>query len=276
MRERVILLVLLAAVLHAVWNALLKGCDDRAQFMARMSSAMGVLALIIVPFVSLPARASWVYIAVSAFLHIGYNMLLLETYKTSDFGSAYPIARGISPLLVTLGAFFLMQQRPTEVAIAAIALISAGIIFLSSERTGGRLATLSAVATGASIAAYTVVDGMGVRVSQNTVSYTAWVFASYLLMPVVLAILGSSYTSVNKRNMLRPAGAGLLSLAAYALVLWATHYEPVGIVSVLRETSVLWAVVLSRFFLGEKVSLRRVTSAVMICFGVFLLIAKSK
>jgi drug/metabolite transporter (DMT)-like permease len=274
MQQHVILLVLLAAILHALWNALLKGCDDRTQFMARMSFAIGILALIIVPFVPLPARSSWVYIGLSAVLHLGYNMLLLETYRTSDFGSAYPTARGISPLLVTLGAFVFMQQRPTALAIAAIVLISAGIIFLATEKaSAGKSAALPAIATGICIAAYTVVDGMGVRASHNTISYTAWIFASYLLMLPLLAVIGTPRPSVTIKNMLQPTGAAVFSLAAYGLVLWATQYQAVGIVSALRETSVLWAVVLSRFFLGEKVTVRRATSAVMICLGVAFLIS---
>ena len=276
MHERVILLVLLAALLHAVWNALLKGTDDRAQFMARMCSAIGLLALMIVPFFPLPARPAWIYIGISGILHGIYNLLLLKTYRTSDFGSAYPIARGISPLLVTLGGFLFMQQRPTATAVGAIAVISAGIVFLSTEKRGsGKAINLPAMATGASIAAYTVTDGMGVRASGNTISYTAWVFASYLFMPVVLVLLGLRLTALRKGDLFRPVGAAVFSLAAYTLVLWATHYEDVGIVSALRETSVLWAVILSRFFLGEKGSWRRVVSAVMICLGIFVLIAKS-
>ena len=276
MHERAIILVLLSAVLHATWNAQLKGSSGRAQFMANMSAAMGVLALLCVPFVPLPAPASWVYIAISALLHLCYNLLLLENYKKNDFGSAYPIARGVSPLLVTIGAFLLMRQRPTGFAVAAIAMISMGIVFLSAEKTKtGKRAILSAIATGASIAAYTVVDGMGVQRSQSTISYTVWVFASYLLMPAVLMLLRAPIGFVGWNSMPRPIGAAAFSLSAYALVLWAMHYVDVGIVSALRETSVLWAVILSRVFLGEAFTWRRVASASMICLGVILLIARS-
>lgn len=276
MHERAIILVLFSALFHATWNAQLKGCNDRTQFMANMSIAMGVLALICLPFVPFPAPSSWKCVAVSALLHLCYNVLLLENYKRNDFGSAYPIARGISPFLVTLGAFFLMRQRPTGFAVAGIAMISMGILFLSLEKAGaGKQATLSAVATGATIAAYTVVDGMGVQRSQNTISYTVLVFASYLLMPAVLMLLRAPIGLVKWNSMPRPAGAALFSLSAYALVLWATHYVDVGIVSALRETSVLWAVIISRVFLGEAFRWRRLASALMICLGVILLIARS-
>jgi drug/metabolite transporter (DMT)-like permease len=275
MHERAIVLVLLSALLHATWNAQLKGCKDRTRFMATMSIAMGALASICVPFVPLPTPSSWVCIAISAVLHICYNLLLLENYKKGDFGSAYPIARGISPLLVTLGAILLMRQRPTSVPVAAIAIISMGIVFLSTERAkAGKRATFSALATGVSIAAYTVVDGMGVQRSQNTISYTVWVFASYLLMPVILMLLKARGDLAKMDSMPRPIGAAMFSLSAYALVLWATHYVDVGIVSALRETSVLWAVIISRVFLGEAFTWRRLSSALMICLGVILLIAR--
>jgi drug/metabolite transporter (DMT)-like permease len=270
-------LVLLSAILHATWNAQLKGSSDRSQFMANMSTSMGVLALFCLFFVPLPVGSAWVCIALSAVLHIAYNLLLLQNYRISDFSSAYPIARGISPLLVTLGAFLLMHQRPNLFAICGVAMISAGIVFLStgSDRAGTR-ATLSALATGAIIAAYTVTDGMGIQRSQNTLTYTAWVFASYLLMPVVLLLLRVPVKIITTENLPRAAGAGAFSLVAYTLVLWATHYVDVGVVSALRETSVLWAIVLARLFLGEAFTWRRVVSASIICLGIASLVLKAR
>jgi drug/metabolite transporter (DMT)-like permease len=270
-------LVLLSAVLHASWNAQLKGSSDRFQFMAHMSMCMGVLALICTLFLPLPVGAVWMCIAVSAVLHIAYNLLLLQNYRISDFSSAYPIARGISPLLVTFGAFFLMHQRPNVFASCGVAMISAGIVFISTgKERAGTQATMSALATGAIIAAYTVTDGMGIQRSQNTLTYTAWVFASYLLMPVVLLLLRIPVQIVKTENLPRALGAGVFSLAAYTLVLWATHYVDVGVVSALRETSVLWALVLGRVFLGETFTWRRVVSASVICLGIGCLVLKSR
>ena len=270
-------LVLFSAVLHATWNAQLKGGNDRPQFMTSMSVVMGLLALTCALFVPLPARSSWVCIALSAALHIAYNLLLLQNYKMSDFASAYPIARGISPLLVTLGAFLLMHQRPSIFMITGVAMISVGIVFLSTGKDKtGTFATLSALSTGATIAMYTVVDGMGVQRSQNTISYTVWVFASYLLMPIVLILLRFPIRVLTANSLKHASGAGIFSLAAYTLVLWATHYVEVGIVSALRETSVLWAIIIGRVFLGEAFTWRRTASALLICCGVILLVAMSR
>jgi drug/metabolite transporter (DMT)-like permease len=273
MHHDAVALVLLSAILHATWNAQLKGCSDRSQFMANMSAAMGALALICVPFVPLPVGSAWVCICVSAIFHIAYNLLLLRNYRLSDFSSAYPIARGISPLLVTFGALLLMHQRPNVFAVCGVAMISAGIVFLSTgkAKTGTR-ATISALATGATIAAYTVTDGMGVQRSQNILSYIVWVFASYLLMPLVLLLLRTPVRLIKVQGLPRAAGAGFFSLAAYTLVLWATRYVDVGIVSALRETSVLWAIVLGRVFLGEAFTWRKAASASIICLGIAFLV----
>jgi drug/metabolite transporter (DMT)-like permease len=272
-----IALVLLSAILHATWNALLKGHTDRSQFMANMSLSMGALALICVPFVPLPSSSAWGCIFLSAVLHVAYNLLLLQNYRLSDFSSAYPIARGISRPLVTFGAFLLMRQWPNAFAILGVTMISAGIVFLATGRSkAGTYATLSALATGAIIAAYTVTDGMGVQRSQSTLSYTVWVFASYLFMPVVLLLLRTPVRLVNVQGLPRAVGAGVFSLAAYTLVLWATRYVDMGIVSALRETSVLWAILLGYVFLGEAFTWRRMVSASIICLGIALLVLKAR
>ena len=270
-----IALVLFSAVLHATWNAQLKGSRHRSQFMANMCALMGTLALFCIPVVPLPVRSAWVCVLTSAVLHAAYNLLLLQNYRMSDFSSAYPIARGISPSLVTLGAFLLMHQRPSVFAICGVAMISSGIVFLSTgeERTGSR-AALSALATGTTIAAYTVTDGIGIQRSQNTLSYTVWVFASYLLMPLVLFFMRTPVRVVQGEDLPRTAAAAASSLAAYTLVLWATHHVDVGVVSALRETSVLWAIVLGRLFLGEALTWRRTSAALIICLGIALLIRK--
>ena len=276
MHAHAVTLVLLSALLHATWNAQLKGSNNRSQFMANMSTFMGVLALICLPFVPAPVGSAWACIALSAVLHTVYNLLLLQNYRISDFSSAYPIARGISPLLVTLGAFLLMHQRPNIFVLCGVAMISTGIVFLSTGKDkAGTRATLSALMTGAIIAAYTVTDGMGIQRSQTTLSYTAWVFASYLLMPIVLLLLRVPVQIIKNEDLPRAAGAGAFSLAAYTLVLWATHYVDVGVVSALRETSVLWAVVLGRVFLGEVFTWRRAVSASIICLGIASLVFKS-
>ena len=124
------------------------------------------------------------------------------------------------------------------------------------------------------IAAYTVTDGMGIQRSQNTLSYTVWVFASYLLMPLVLLLKRIPIRVAKGEDLRRATAAAASSLGAYTLVLWATHYVDVGIVSALRETSVLWAILFGRLFLREAFTWRRASAALIICLGISLLVLK--
>jgi drug/metabolite transporter (DMT)-like permease len=271
-----IVLVLLSALLHAAWNAQLKSDKDQAQFMSSMSLAVGVISLLCVPLVGLPGARSWPCIAFSGALHILYNFLLLQKYKNADFSSAYPISRGVSPVFVSLGAFLFMRQHLAMLSLTGISLISCGIFLqvTGKNRLGLRL-TLPAFATGATIAAYTVVDTIGVQRSGNTASYSVWIFASYLFVPALLRVLRFQTHLLDRESMPKAACSGVLSLIAYTVVLWATHSVAVGTVSALRETSVLWAAAIGRVFLGEKLTERKIGSAILICCGVILLVSSN-
>ncbi len=273
MRGYAIPIVLLSAVLHAAWNAQMKGSTDRSRFLASMTAAVGLLAGLSIPFVPAPSRAAWACIGLSSALHLFYNFLLLQNYRISNFSTAYPIARGVSPLLITVGALVLMRQRPHIIAVAGVAMISIGILYLAKEQSRmGARATLFALGTGVAIAAYTVTDTIGVQRSGSTLSYVVWIFASYLLMPPGLLLLQNPIRFEKIQDSLRAVGAGALSMTAYFLVLWATHYVDVGIVSALRETSVLWALVIAHFLLGEPFTWKRFCSASAVCVGIVLLI----
>jgi drug/metabolite transporter (DMT)-like permease len=276
MHTAALILVLLSAILHAAWNAQLKSGKNQAQFMSSMSLAVGAISLICVPLVGLPNVRSWPFIALSGALHILYNFLLLQKYKNADFSSAYPISRGVSPVLVSLGAFLFIRQHLALLSFAGIALISCGILLQVTGKN--RLdfpLMLPAFATGATIAAYTVVDTMGVQRSDSTASYSVWIFASYLFVPALLQMFRFRVHLVDRASMPKALCAGVLSLIAYTVVLWATHYVAVGTVSALRETSVLWAAAIGRVFLGEDLTRRKIGSAVLICCGVILLVGSN-
>jgi len=161
-------LVLFAALLHASWNALLKGGNDGFWAMTVMGIATSLVCAAVAFFLPLPAPASWPYIAASALLHVGYNAFLVRAYRNGDFGSAYPIARGSSPLLVTLGAAIAVGEWPAPLGILGIILVSGGIISLAfRDRRLPEAGILYALGTGIFIAAYSVTDGMGGRLSGN-------------------------------------------------------------------------------------------------------------
>ncbi|MEA3089844.1 MAG: hypothetical protein QOJ04_1186, partial [Caballeronia sp.] len=158
--------VLLAAVLHASWNALLHGNRDRFLSMTWMSIAIAAVSTLVVLFVPWPAEAAWPYIVASGLVHIVYNVSLVRSYRRNDLAQAYPIARGSSPLLVALGAALFAHESIGLLHALGIAMISGGILALALE--GGqvsRAGVLAAVTTGVTIALYTVIDGIGVRSS---------------------------------------------------------------------------------------------------------------
>jgi drug/metabolite transporter (DMT)-like permease len=267
-------LVLLAALLHASWNAMLHGNRDRFLSITWMSIAIAVVATFVVIFMPLPSRAAWPYIVASGLVHIVYNVSLVWAYRRGDLAEAYPIARGSSPLLVTLGAALFAHEAIGALHAFGIALISAGIVAIALQgRRVSHTSVLAALATGATIALYTVIDGIGVRLSGGeALAYTAWMFFFYWLMPVLfIAMHGVGALCSPVRTM--PAsvasslGGGLVAIAAYGIVIWALQSGAMGAVSALRETSVVFAVLIGRLFLREKVNARRWIACVIVAAG---------
>ena len=267
-------LVLFAALLHASWNALLKGGGDGFWAMTVMGIATSLVCAVLAFFLPLPAPASWPYIAASALLHVGYNVFLVRAYRNGDFGSAYPIARGSSPLLVTLGAALAVGEWPALLGIAGIVLVSGGIISLAfRERRLPQAGIFYALGTGMFIAAYSVIDGIGGRSSGNAVAYTVWMclFWGATALPLYLVRRRDSAVWRGMRKTGLAAMGGVISLAAYGIVIFAMTHAPMGSVSALRETSVLFAVLLARIFFGETLTARRILSALVIAAGALCL-----
>lgn len=267
-------LVLFAAFLHASWNALLKGGSDGLWTMTVMGIATSLACAAIAPFLPIPAAASWPYIAASALLHVGYNAFLVRAYRQGDFGSTYPIARGSSPLLVTLGAALTVREWPSRLGMVGILLVSGGIISLAFR--GRRLpesGVLYALGTGAIIAAYSIIDGMGGRLSGNTVAYTVWMCLLWGVTALPIYLLRRPGGAVWRgfRETALAASGGITSLLAYGIVIFAMARAPMGSVSALRETSVLFAVLLARLFFAEALTPRRIVSAIIIAAGALCL-----
>jgi len=271
-------LVLFAALLHASWNALLHGNRDRFLSMTWMSIAIAAIATLIIPFTPLPAAAAWPYIVASGLVHIGYNASLVRAYRRGDLAQAYPIARGSSPLLVTLGAALFAHEAIGPLRAIGIVMISGGIIAIALEAGSvSRAGVLAALTTGATIALYTVIDGIGVRLSGGeALAYTAWMFLFYWLMPVLfVAMRGVSALWTPIRSSPMAVGSslmgGVVSVAAYGIVIWAMQSGAMGTVSALRETSVVFAVLIGRMFLGEAVSGKRWLACVVVAAGAICL-----
>ena len=267
-------LVLFAALLHASWNAMLHGNRDRFLSMTWMSIAIAAVSTLAVRFTPWPGRAAWPYIVASGLIHIVYNVSLVRAYRRNDLAQAYPIARGSSPLLVTLGAALFAHEAIGPLHAVGIAMISGGIIAIALQGSHvSRAGALAALTTGATIALYTVIDGIGVRLSDGqALAYTAWMFLFYWLMPVLFVAtrgLAALWTPVWSAPMAvgSSLAGGLVSIAAYGIVIWAMQAGAMGTVSALRETSVVFAVLIGRVFLRETVSGKRWVACVIVAAG---------
>lgn len=273
----VVLLILLAAFLHASWNALLRNGADRLWSMAVMCLAVALASLAVTPWLPLPLPASWPYGVLSALLHVGYNLFLVRSYRSGELGQTYPIARGCSPLLVTLSAALLAGEMPGPAALLGTGLVSGGIIALAFR--GSRMALPGlryALGTGCFIAAYSVVDGLGVRLSGSPMAYTAWMCAGWgLLMPAVFVVWRGPRAfwqpPASAATCATAFAGGLVSLLAYGIVIQAMALAPMGAVSALRETSVLFAAVIGRLFLGETLTWPRLLACAAIAAGTVLI-----
>lgn len=232
--------------------------------------ASAAIALFLVP----PAKASWMYAVLSAGLHVGYNLFLVRSYRVGDLGQTYPIARGSSPVLITIAASIFAGESVGAGTLLGIALVSGGIISLAFK--GRRLVVPSlpyAVGTGCFIAAYSVIDGIGVRLSGAPLAYTVWMCALWgVLMPLVyIGLRGTNNLFAIRPGFIMAFIGGLASLLAYGIVIYAMSEAPMGAVSALRETSVLFAALIGYFFLGEILTFRKMLACVVIATGTIII-----
>ena len=274
MPYHIVLLILFAALLHASWNALLRGGADRLWSMTIMCLAVAIASAVIAMFLVAPAPASWFYAVLSAVLHVGYNLFLVRSYKVGDLGQTYPISRGSSPILITLAASVFAGETVNANAMLGIALVSGGIISLALHKRRFAVPSLPyALGTGVFIAAYSVTDGIGARLSGAPLAYTVWMCALWgVLMPLVYIGLRGARDLFSLRPGFSTAfTGGLVSLLAYAIIIYAMSYAPMGAVSALRETSVVFAALIGYFFLGEALTLRKFLACAVIATGTILI-----
>ncbi len=275
MSAEVFLAVLAAALMHAGWNALIKVRLDPFLSISLMSFGMGTISLVCLPFVALPTGWTWLWIGLSVAFHTGYKLFLVSAYRQGDLGQVYPLARGTAPLLTAIGSAVLVGEVVSRWTAVAIAVVCAGILLMSLRGSSsaawlGRATVLYALGTSVFIALYTLVDGVGGRSAPSASSYTVWLFVLDGFTMVLLCLLVRGRPAVEATLPALPSGIGLgaLSLGAYWIIIWAMTQAPIAAVAALRESSILFAVVLSTLMLKEKLTAWRVTAAVLILGGV--------
>lgn len=274
MSSAVVGVVLCGALLHASWNAMVKSRPDTFLVTVLVAGAAGVLCAIGLPFLPAPAVASWPYIAASTVVQLAYYALLVAAYRGSDMSRAYPLMRGSAPLLVALASGPLIGETLRFTQWLALACICGGILSLylggrASSGAGNRRATMFALLTACMIAAFTLIDGAGVRLAGSSLAYTMWIF---MLTGAGLVL----WTARSHRGQLLPYAranlpiavcGGLANLGSYSLALWAMTHAPVAAVAALRETSILFAVAIAALILREPVSKGRIAAVTLVACG---------
>jgi drug/metabolite transporter (DMT)-like permease len=268
-------IVLFAALLHASWNAVVKAASDRALTLAAVSGVHALAGVVLISISDPPAMPSWPSIAASTVIHYGYYVLLFQAYRLGDLGQVYPISRGMAPALVALGAFLLIGEKLTALGWTGLGLVTFGIGLLALQRGAAdadRKAIGVAALLGASIAAYSVADGIGVRFSESPTGYMGWLFL--LESPVTLAILwtrkraGVAFSwNVFGIGLI----GGLFAVTAYGLVLYAKTIAPIGAVSAVRESSVIIAALIGTLVFHERPWKGRILAATVVAAGVLTL-----
>ncbi|HEY3752551.1 MAG TPA: EamA family transporter [Pseudonocardiaceae bacterium] len=270
----VVAITLLAAVLHAVWNAVAHAVPDRLVGFALIGAAYVVIGGVAALVLGLPPAAAWPFIVASAAIHVVYTLLLWASYQLGEFSQVYPVARGTAPWMVAVIEVALGHALPV-LQLVGIVVISVGLISLALD--GGRLsrsalpALGAAVATGITIACYTVVDATAVSTTPVPV-YAAWMF---LLLGPVLPVIAlvrrkRGLFTQPRRVLIAGLGGGVVSLVAYGLVLFAQTSGATAAIAALRETSIIVGAIIGAVFLGERFGIRRVAAAAVVVVGIIL------
>ena len=268
-------IVLAAAALHALWNAVVKGASDTLLTTILVAGFGGLIGVVTLPFLTPVAPGAWTYLCISGVLEIVYYALIAFAYRHADMSHAYPLMRGIPPLLVAIVSVALLGTSLAPLQWAGVALISAGILTMllglrghHGDRKGLGFALVNALV----IASYTLTDGLGVRVAGSSIAYTMWIFVltgaplvawALLRRPQIVAYAG--------RNWLYGVVGGLGTLGSYGLVLFAMTEAPIPLVAALRETSIVFGTLIAIVVLKEKVTTLRIAAALIIAAGVIVL-----
>lgn len=265
---------LVSALIHATWNAALKGGRDRVtdSFLIAVGG-LGV-GVAIIALMGAPRAEALPYLALSVAIHLCYWITLFKGYDAGDLSHIYTLSRGSAPLLVAIGAALFAHETPPPVKALGIALVSLGVLAVGASPRAPLRATSWALSTGICIASYSLVDALGARAAGNAVLYLGWT-TGLMSIPMV----AFAFWKRGARNLLTSAaiapwrgiGIGVISFAGYGLVLWAQTFAPIAQVTALRETSVVWGALIAFFFLREHLGARRWIGAAVVALGAGLI-----
>jgi len=265
--------VLLGALMHAAWNVIVKSRDDKLLDITKVTTGAALVGAAVLPGLPAPSPGSWPYLAASATVHCAYFWLVAAAYRSGDLSLAYPVMRGTAPLLTALLSYAIFPDSYSTFGWVGIAALSAGIWLLANEARRhlahqGR-SMLLGLGNALVIVAYTLVDGAGVRLSHAPWSYVAWLFVLNALPLLLLLRItrGPRFLAGAAATWLQPLLGGALTFGSYGLALWAMTRAPVALVAALRESSVVFGVVLAAALLKEKFGAARWSAALLVACG---------
>jgi drug/metabolite transporter (DMT)-like permease len=273
MDNNVFLIVLFASATHAIWNGMVKNHSDKAVAISGIVFGRLPLSIIAIILLPLPSVESIPYMIVSIIIHQGYQWFLLSSYEIGDLTKVYPIARGTGPLVATIISILFLGLVLDNLIILSILLICSGIIFLSSfdgPNQNNKILKYSLL-TGLCIGLYSITDGYGARISSSATSFVSWTF---IINALVYPLIISFKNQKNLINRVKQSGkkmffvGGSLDYLTYIIVVWAFTKAPIPMVGALRETSILFSIIIGYFILKEKISTTKIFSILLILVGV--------
>lgn len=274
MSNEIFIAILAAAAMNAAWNTAVKVGGDQLTVMAITTLIGSLVSLPAIAFIKMPDTGSWMLLGLSIVIHTVYHLVLPLAYRAGDLGQVYPMARGAAPLFVTLAAALLLSEIPHTLGIVGVACISCGVLALAirrrTDQQGASRGVRYALLTGALIAAYTVVDAMGARLAGSVLGFAVilTVGDGIATALVVLAWKGANAFRVDTRTLGLCTFAGAMQVGAYWIAVWALSQAPMGAVSALRESSVLFIGLISKFILNERFGKQRAISSLLIFVGI--------
>lgn len=255
----------------------MKGSDDKVLGMASMVIGQMVPCLFALLWLPWPSTQSLPWFVLGIVFHLGYQLFLIAAYKIGDFTQVYPIARGVAPVIVTGVSLVLLGVELKMTELIAVLLIICGIASLSFAKQGDGLRNLKAsgmaVLTGVCIAGYSLADGLGARLSESAVGFMAAImFTNGLIFSIYLrAVHPGTLTNLARSGKIKMLGAGGASFAAYGMVVWAFTQAPIALVTALRETSIIFALLIGVFLIGERLTPIKILATVLAVGGAILL-----
>jgi drug/metabolite transporter (DMT)-like permease len=271
------LVVLLSAAFHASWNALVKSGADPFLDTVLVATGVTAVAAMVLPFMPLPDSGSWPCLISSVLIHVGYYGLLVFAYRGGDLSLVYPIMRGSAPALTTLAAAVLLSECPSWSGWAGVLLVSGGVLLLAADSPRSKDFRLTpvvfALLNAGVIVGYTMVDGVGARLSGNAFSYTGWMLmlAGVFFFFVSIGFGRGRLTHHILRQWKKGIAGGVCALASYSLALWAMTHAPIAPVAALRETSIIFSAILAVIILKENISPLRYVSIIIVSLGAIII-----